>query len=479
MTGESRDVLVDVLDKDPPESLDVNEAIEEAGCGPGTGFLLFTSYAIIALEAVEVTILAVVGLVLRCEWNLSTASMTCLQVSSVVGQFIVALRFSHVAEKFGRKPIMLTGAVGLTVFGLLSGLWSQQFWQLFLCRVLVGATIALCTPAAAIYPVEVSPISHRTMAQSGIGVAWGSGSILTSVIAYFTLEKFGWRGFLACSALLCSPVILLVALAKESPRYDAYRNRLGSAEETIRFLHKWNGHGTKMSRSLRDSNKDMGSDKWKQPEETTISGLLKTLNKTGKTRDLIFIINMLALSVFVYNSVAFSSPRFLNEQYCGSVTVSRNQSCVFDKNVLLDIGMVGLSEPIGSVILMYLLDSLGRRGANAAITTVTFLVLSGLHICVNRAYLVFLLMALKGLGNMVTSVPLVLIREHFPTRVRGFSFHLAYMVARVAVILGMSVTQLAYDVSPRLVLVINQLVVVLSLINQAYLKVETLGVPIE
>ena len=234
-----------------------------------------------------------------------------------------------------------------------------------------------------------------------------------------------------------------------------------------------------MSGRLNIADTALVSIKGKQPEETSISGLFKTLKQTGKTRDLILIINLFALSCFVYNSVSFSSPRFLNEQYCGPMTVSRNQSCVFEKNVLLDIGMVGLSEPISSLILAYILDSMGRRGANAFITASTFIVLSCLHICVSRGYLVVLLMVLKGLSNMLTTVPLVLIREHFPTRVRGFSFHLAYMVGRVTVVLGMSFTQFAYDVSPRLVLVVNQVVVVVSLVIQVYLKVETLGVPIE
>ena len=91
----------------------------------------------------------------------------------------------------------------------------------------------------------------------------------------------------------------------------------------------------------------------------------------------------------------------------------------------------------------------------------------------------FLLMLLKALSSMLTCVPLVLIREHFPTKIRGFCFHLAYMVGRVTVILALSTTQFTFDLSPRLLLSVNQIAVLLSIVTQCYLKVETFNVPIE
>ena len=464
-------------DNEDQEITDINEAIEEAGFGLGTALLLSASYAIIALDAVEISVISVVGLMVRCEWDLTTTSMTVLQVSGVVGQLLVAMTCSNISEVYGRKNVMLIGAVIMSVLGILSGAWSQFFWQLFVLRILIGGTIAFCTPAAAVYPVEVVPIAWRAVAQAGVGCAWGVGAVVTSVVAYLTIGPLGWRGFLIFGTLSISPCIILIAVARESPRFDMMQGNVARAEQSIRYIARWNGK--RLSKRLNLKSVFFKSDLIEEASDTTVSGLIKTVRETGKMMDLIKIISMSMLSIFIYSTVGYSTPRFLNEGYCGSSAVTKEQSCVFNKDVLFDIGLVGISEPLSSVLVAYLLDKIGRRNTNILVMVVTFLSLSALHICVNHGFLILSLIVLKGAVNLLTTVPFVLLREHMPTRVRAFCYYVNYVIGRTAVIFAMSITQFAFEANPRILIFIAQFAVSISFIIQSLLKVETRGVQID
>ena len=259
---------------------------------------------------------------------------------------------------------MLVGAIGLTVLGSLSAL-SQNMWHLIISRTLVGAVFAFCGPAAAVYPAEVTNVRWRTFALSAIGLAWGIGSALTSAIAYFTMDRFGWRGVLLASAVVFSPSILMVFMAKESPRLDLYKGNVKSAENTVNFLSKWNGK--EQSITLQHNVEECGLDEGSTPVHT-YSGIWSIIRTSGKLLDLILIVILFYISIFMYYSLSYATPRFLNENFCSGQNTTKDASCVFDKGVLFDIGVVGLSEPIACLISVYVLDKIGRRRTNALVT---------------------------------------------------------------------------------------------------------------
>ena len=55
----------------------------------------------------------------------------------LLGLALASLLFSGAGDRFGRKPVALAGAVGVTIAGLSSAL-ATQFWQLAALRGLVG-----------------------------------------------------------------------------------------------------------------------------------------------------------------------------------------------------------------------------------------------------------------------------------------------------------------------------------------------------
>ena len=62
------------------EELDLNDAIEYAGFGFGTLLYSLGPFLSFCLEGGEIIVLSIVGLMLRCEWGLTTFWVSALQV---------------------------------------------------------------------------------------------------------------------------------------------------------------------------------------------------------------------------------------------------------------------------------------------------------------------------------------------------------------------------------------------------------------
>ena len=60
--------------------LDINAAIETAGFGCGTILYSLGPFLLFCLEGGEIIVLSIVGIMLRCEWNLTTFWVAALQV---------------------------------------------------------------------------------------------------------------------------------------------------------------------------------------------------------------------------------------------------------------------------------------------------------------------------------------------------------------------------------------------------------------
>lgn len=61
-------------------TLEINDAIESAGAGLGTILHVLGPFLLFCLEGGETVVLALVGVMVKCEWNLSAIWITVLQV---------------------------------------------------------------------------------------------------------------------------------------------------------------------------------------------------------------------------------------------------------------------------------------------------------------------------------------------------------------------------------------------------------------
>ena len=192
--------------------------------------------------------------------------------------------------------------------------------------------------------------------------------------------------------------------------------------------------------------------------------------------DVANLVAVCLLSTFSYIAfyiVGYSGPRFLNEGYCLNSEVNAKQHCVFEKTVLFDIGVVSLAEPFSICIAIVLVEVIGRRKTFFMSVILSLVFSTTLYFCAGQ-HLAFMTLMRMGTTQLSWS-PTLLGAEYFPTSIRSFVMGLHVSCCRVGASLGVLCVQFVFNYSPRLLLGILQVAVVLSGLCLVQLKRETMG----
>ena len=455
---------------DEEEEFDIDEALEKGGCGWGTLLYTMGTFVFCCLEGAEVVMMTVVIPMLRCQWDVSSLALAVLLMSTLLSMTISTAVTSTFGDRFGRKPIALAAAIGVTVIGVLCA-FAQNYWQFLILRIIIGFFMGLGSGPVVVISGEVTPMKFRALAFSGMFVPWGIGVCISAGIAYLVIEPFGWPGLLLGIAITFSPCIIFFGMMRESPRYEYYyRRNVGAAEETIKIIWKLNGI-TKTAFKLKKH-------QLLKNEQDLIDCkmIFRTLKQTNNVQNAVFLFTLTLFTGFCYYLNIYMTPRLLNEGYCSEHAITVTGSCTFDKSVLLDIGLVSFAGLIGCLTSLLLIEFFGRRKVFLLEIVFAIVFIFPLYFCVNYTFLItFLVLArltLESWGMAST----VLTAEYMPTVIRSFMLSTVSVCMRAGGVIGSFSSEYIYQSSPRLGMALQQGAALICLICLLKLKRETAGV---
>lgn len=156
-------------------------------------------------------------LVIVPQWHLTFGQTAAILLSAGVGAMIGALVWGFFADKWGRKPLIISGTIICSVASMAVALVPDGDWVLFaVLRFGVGFGLAAsATPTGALI-VEYTPTRLRTFAGSFIIVANSVGILLAATTAAALLEALGWRGVAALGIVPAAVGVLVWLLVPES-----------------------------------------------------------------------------------------------------------------------------------------------------------------------------------------------------------------------------------------------------------------------
>lgn len=94
----------------------------------------------------------------------------------MVGRFLTSVQWGMASDRYGRKPVMITGVISVIVFHTLFGA-STTFWMGLISRFLLGSFNGMLGTVKA-YASEVCSERHQAISVSIVGTVWGLGLII-------------------------------------------------------------------------------------------------------------------------------------------------------------------------------------------------------------------------------------------------------------------------------------------------------------
>ncbi|KAL8162043.1 hypothetical protein V2J09_013532 [Rumex salicifolius] len=94
----------------------------------------------------------------------------------MLGRALTSVYWGVIADRYGRKPVIIIGTITVIVFNTLFGL-SVNFWMAIVTRFLLGSLNGLIGPMKA-YATEICREEHQAIGLSAISTSWSIGLII-------------------------------------------------------------------------------------------------------------------------------------------------------------------------------------------------------------------------------------------------------------------------------------------------------------
>uniref|UniRef100_A0A0E0F292 Major facilitator superfamily (MFS) profile domain-containing protein n=1 Tax=Oryza meridionalis TaxID=40149 RepID=A0A0E0F292_9ORYZ len=109
-----------------------------------------------------------------------------LGASYMIGRGFASILWGMVADRIGRKPVIIFSILAVIVFNTLFGL-SVKYWMAVTTRFLLGALNGLLAPIKA-YSIEVCRAEHQALGLSIVSTAWGIGLVVGPAIGGYLAQ---------------------------------------------------------------------------------------------------------------------------------------------------------------------------------------------------------------------------------------------------------------------------------------------------
>ncbi|MGE8067696.1 MFS transporter [Pseudomonas sp. NPDC089569] len=208
---------------DNNKSVDVQDFIDSRPVSRFQWMILGLCFLVTAIDGLDTAAVGFIAPALRDEWGLTPAQLNPVLGASLLGLMLGAFIAGPLADRFGRKTILL---VAVLFFGgwSLAACASQDVLSLTIMRFLTGLGLGGAMPQAITLTSEYCPQRRRSLMVTTMFCGFTLGSALGGVIAAQMVPVYGWRSVLFLGGalpLLCLPILYL--FLPESVRFLVQR----------------------------------------------------------------------------------------------------------------------------------------------------------------------------------------------------------------------------------------------------------------
>ena len=215
--------------------VNVNHIIDHAKFRPFHFNVLVWCLLIILFDGYDLAINGVVLPLLMVEWGLTAMQAGMLASTALAGMMFGAMIFGSLADKIGRKKVIMICIVlfsGLTF----AGGFASNPTEFAILRFLAGLGIGGVMPNLVALTSEYAPIRMRSTLVTGMFSGYAVGGVMAALLGSWFTPDFGWQimFFIAGIPLFLLPVIW--KFLPESLTFIVQQNRQAEAREIVRRL---------------------------------------------------------------------------------------------------------------------------------------------------------------------------------------------------------------------------------------------------
>ena len=189
------------------------------------------------LDAFDYFLLTFVIIAVANEFHASKDAVTAGLFLTLAARPVGALIFGRLADRFGRRPILMIDVILFSVFELASG-FAPTLTIFLVLRFLFGIAMGGEWGLGASLVMESVPAKTRGVISGLLQAGYPCGFFLAALANWLLIDHIGWRGLFIVGALPALLVLYIRRTVPESPVWEA-----GKAEHgKLGVLESMRGH---------------------------------------------------------------------------------------------------------------------------------------------------------------------------------------------------------------------------------------------
>jgi AAHS family 4-hydroxybenzoate transporter-like MFS transporter len=206
-------------------SFDVGAAIDGNPVGALQKVVIGLCTCLVLLDGFDAQAIGYVAPAIIRSWHLAPSQMGPVFSAGLIGLMVGALAIAPLADRFGRRPIILASTLLFGLFTLVT-VAASSIRTLLILRFLTGLGLGGCMPNLISLTSEYSPRRHRALLVMLMFTGFTLGSLFAGLVSARLISRYGWQAVFAvggCLPLIAVPLVL--AILPESIRFLVLRGR--------------------------------------------------------------------------------------------------------------------------------------------------------------------------------------------------------------------------------------------------------------
>jgi MFS transporter, SP family, galactose:H+ symporter len=350
-------------------------------------------------------VIAVAGPLLEDDFPMSPLVRGFMTAAVPLGALVAASVAGPIADRFGRRRVLMAAAALFTVGALLASAITAV-WMLVMARLLLGIAIGVAAVTAPLYIAEAAPLAKRGGMVCTYQLAITIG-ILGSYLTGLVIAGSGmWRLMFGLGAVPGLLFLVGLVFLPESPRWLVLKGFASEAKASLRRLRdeRWDVDG-ELDDVVRTAQAEAGRQ----------VGYRALFGPTVRPALIVAVGLFFLQQLSGINAVIYYAPEIFDHAGFDSA----------DTQVLATVG-VGTVNFATTILAMFLIDRIGRRpllilGFAGTAATMLIIALAVVNSTLVPSWLVIVLLLLYIASFAISLGPLphVMMSEIFPLHVRG------------------------------------------------------------
>lgn len=191
---------------------------------PAQRSAIWASYLGWTLDAFDYFLMTFMFSAIAKEFGTDVKAVTEAIFLTLAARPIGAFVFGWLAERFGRRPVLMADILLFSLFELASG-FAPSLSSLLVLRFLFGIAMGGEWGLGASLVMESIPARLRGPVSGLLQSGYPSGYFVASLVYFLLFDSIGWRGMFIVGVVPALLVLLIRMHVKESPVFEARRGK--------------------------------------------------------------------------------------------------------------------------------------------------------------------------------------------------------------------------------------------------------------